>query len=258
MSEPIIPQKRCAKCKRMLPATPEFFRRASKEKDGLKSSCKECLKQQDASWREKNPTHQSDWYQENKEHALNRSKAWYEEHKEEKLQYDKDRRAKNPELTKQRDKEQYEKVKADPEKWAKKLASVRQYNKDNPEIARATRRKIRAKRKDIDRIQNRERDRRNPEKARAKTHKRLALKKNAPGHYTGDDLKRIYEEQEGRCCYCAITLFWDIPYDIYIEHIQALENGGSNWPENIALACQYCNCSKSDKTLAEWMESRGW
>lgn len=242
----------------MLPATPEYFRRASKEKDGLKSSCKDCLKQQDASWREKNPTHQSDWYQENKEHVVEKSKAWYQEHKEEKLQYDKDRRAKDPELTKQRDKEQYEKLKSDPEKYAKHIARLKQYYKDNPEIARETRRKIKAKRKDIDRVQNRERDRRNPEKARAKTHKRLALKKNAPGHYTGDDLKRIYQEQEGRCCYCGITLFWDIPYDIYIEHVQALENGGSNWPENIALACQYCNCSKADKTLAEWMESRGW
>lgn len=41
----IIPQKHCSKCKRMLPATDEYFGCDPKMSSGFKSRCKECLAQ---------------------------------------------------------------------------------------------------------------------------------------------------------------------------------------------------------------------
>lgn len=36
--------KTCTECKKELPATPEFFHRHKKRKDGLRENCKECIK----------------------------------------------------------------------------------------------------------------------------------------------------------------------------------------------------------------------
>lgn len=89
-------------------------------------------------------------------------------------------------------------------------------------------------------------------------HKRRAQEKAAEGFYTHEDILRIYEEQEHRCVYCGITLYWSIDYDIHIEHIEAISKGGTNWPDNIVLSCETCNLSKGDKELTEWYATRGW
>lgn len=92
----------------------------------------------------------------------------------------------------------------------------------------------------------------------ASRHTRRARNKNAEGTYTDSDIQRLFDEQEGRCCYCGITLFWSIPYDIHIDHIQPLARGGTNYPDNLALSCADCNLSKGDKTLEEWLMTREW
>ena len=42
MSDLIVPQKQCTKCKEWFPATPEYFYRHKKSRDGLYYSCKTC------------------------------------------------------------------------------------------------------------------------------------------------------------------------------------------------------------------------
>lgn len=243
MPEVNIPQKRCAKCKELLPATPEYFRRASKEKDGLKSSCKSCLKKQDELWREKNPTRQSDWYQDNRDRILGKSKDWYKNNSDKKHNYDKQYRIDNVDKLKEKNKKQYLDMKNDPEKYNKELLRKKKFK-----ITHA----------DQVKISNRERDRRFPEKARAKTHKRLALKAQAPGAYTDADIKKLYESQQGKCAYCGCDISWAVKRQVHIDHVQPLSKGGSNWPDNLALACMRCNCSKADWTLEEWTARRGW
>lgn len=252
------PLKRCAKCQQLLPATPEYFRRASKEKDGLKHSCKDCYKMRDADYRERNPNIQKDWYEQNKEYAIAKAQDWYAEHKEQVSAQGKKRRAENPEAQKEKNKKQYERIKNDPVLWARELERAKERAKANPERTREVRRGVKLRRKDKARAEARERDRRNPEKARAKSHKRLALKRNAEGHHSAADIRRIYAEQNGCCAYCGVTLDWNVPRQVHVDHIIPLSKGGSNWPDNIAIACQQCNCSKADKTLDEWKQIRGW
>lgn len=97
-----------------------------------------------------------------------------------------------------------------------------------------------------------------PEKKRARGEKRRALIRNAEGFHTSDDLKCLYQEHEGVCGYCGVRIYWSVSRDIHIDHIQPLSKGGSNWPQNIILACETCNLNKGIKTLDEWIESRGW
>lgn len=94
----------------------------------------------------------------------------------------------------------------------------------------------------------------NPDKVRAKTLRHLALKNNAEGNHTESDVSLLYSEQEGRCAYCGITLH----SNYHVDHIHPLSKGGSNWPDNLAITCGYCNDSKADKMLGDWMVIRGW
>ncbi len=89
----------------------------------------------------------------------------------------------------------------------------------------------------------------NPDKRRAKDQRRRGRKVEAGGTFTDADIQRIYNRQEGLCAYCHAPL-----NGVYhIDHIQPLSRGGSNWPENLACACAYCNQSKGAKTLDEWL-----
>lgn len=79
--------------------------------------------------------------------------------------------------------------------------------------------------------------------------RRRALEKNAPGEYTPSDIDSIYRDQAGRCAYCQC----EVGDDFHVDHILALSRGGSNWPDNLAIACPSCNSSKRDKLLyTEW------
>lgn len=88
--------------------------------------------------------------------------------------------------------------------------------------------------------------------------KRRAIMANVVGSHTTEDLQRLYEEQDGQCAYCGIRLFWSIPGDIHVDHIQPITRNGSNNVDNLALTCAHCNLSKHDKTLDEWIARRGW
>jgi 5-methylcytosine-specific restriction endonuclease McrA len=112
--------------------------------------------------------------------------------------------------------------------------------------------------RDVVKSRNDKYNKKHPEKKRARVEKRRKLSKQAEGNFTENDLKIMYEEQEHRCAYCGITIFWNIPNDIHIDHIQPLSKGGSNWPNNLCLACADCNLSKGEKSIEEWMLVRIW
>lgn len=72
--------KTCSKCKRLLPATTEYFHRASYQGDGLNPHCKECRRayyyDNHDSIREKNSKASLDWWRRNKEHCAQVSREW--------------------------------------------------------------------------------------------------------------------------------------------------------------------------------------
>lgn len=90
----------------------------------------------------------------------------------------------------------------------------------------------------------------NPGRTRERVTRRRALKLSLGSiHYTGEDVKLLFEAQEGLCAYCGATL----EANYHVDHIVPLSRGGGNGPDNICLACSFCNLSKHDWLLGyEW------
>lgn len=61
---------------------------------------------------------------------------------------------------------------------------------------------------------------------------------------------RIYQSG-GQCEWCAVSL---INAAFEVDHIVALNRGGSNTPDNIAIACPTCNRRKSSKHAARFAQ----
>ncbi len=69
----------------------------------------------------------------------------------------------------------------------------------------------------------------------------------AAGSYSRTDVDRLFQQQDGKCAYCSCKL-----RRFHVDHIIPLARGGSNWPDNLALACTFCNLSKGAKTPEEF------
>ena len=74
-------------------------------------------------------------------------------------------------------------------------------------------------------------------------------RRGAEGSFTVTDIKDLYATQGGRCYYCSV----DIETGYHIDHMLPISRGGTNGPENLALACAPCNLSKHTKTAEEFM-----
>lgn len=92
----------------------------------------------------------------------------------------------------------------------------------------------------------------NPEKRRITytlaLHRRRARKHAAPGSHTSTDIDILYINQRGKCAYCGC----DLNGKYHVDHIVPLSRGGTDYAENLALACPHCNMSKNNKLLSEW------
>jgi len=76
---------------------------------------------------------------------------------------------------------------------------------------------------------------------------RHALKKAAIGTHTEQDIQNQYERQKGKCYWCGKKLT-----KYHVDHITPLTRGGSNWPDNLVLACPHCNLSRNNRLPHEW------
>jgi 5-methylcytosine-specific restriction endonuclease McrA len=94
-----------------------------------------------------------------------------------------------------------------------------------------------------------------PDRYRAYGAARRAREAAAPGRYTEQDVRRLYEKQCGACFYCGDQLG-----DRYtVDHKTPLarsELRPTNWPSNLCLACRPCNNGKKTKTAAEYVRHR--
>jgi 5-methylcytosine-specific restriction endonuclease McrA len=95
-----------------------------------------------------------------------------------------------------------------------------------------------------------------PERIKARSMNNRAIKVRSVGN--AQAIREMYNFMEGRCGYCGMPVFWDIPKDVQIDHIVPLDRGGSNHPTNLIVSCPYCNLNKSDKFLEQWKRDRGW
>lgn len=70
------------------------------------------------------------------------------------------------------------------------------------------------------------------------------------------DVQRVYEENIK--CFGTLTCIYCLDPIIFghdtLEHIIPLTRGGDSSYENLAVACNRCNCSKGNRLIAEWTE----
>jgi hypothetical protein len=84
----------------------------------------------------------------------------------------------------------------------------------------------------------------------AQVRKHRTRRHGAGGSHTIEDVKRLYDEQGGRCFYCGKEL-----NGVYeLDHKTPLSRGGTDWPENLCCACEWCSCRKQKKTAEDFME----
>lgn len=198
------------------------------------------------------------WAQDNADRRKEIARAYYHRHKAEILAAARAKTAANPKPRPAPKGRDPVKAKIRRQEWEnrnceKKNARHRLWREQNKERALANEAQYR--------IDNRERlNKRNREWA--KTHhetysvycrNRRARKRAAEGSHTADDIARLREVQRDRCAVCRAKL----NKKGHVDHIIALSKGGSNWPNNLQLLCESCNCSKHSRDPIEFMRSRG-
>jgi 5-methylcytosine-specific restriction endonuclease McrA len=74
--------------------------------------------------------------------------------------------------------------------------------------------------------------------------KRRAPRWGAGGSFYPQDIRRLFDEQDGFCVECCESF----GEDFHIDHIIPLSlEGSTNGPENLQLLCPSCNRSKGKK-----------
>lgn len=58
------------------------------------------------------------------------------------------------------------------------------------------------------------------------------------------DRRLVRERARGRCEYCRMAEAWEPYFPYHVEHIVAMQHGGSDAETNLALACNHCNLIK--------------
>lgn len=256
-----------------LPATNNCFSITRKNKDGLSFRCKSCS----SAYYQRNKDHVKErtrqYVAENKDAVRERKRKWYLENQERILAEAQQYRIENAEQIKaskavttakhrdrylQQRREHYslnrERIRAvQRQRYAANPEHFKQLNKASIERTGgkstqsrkayylANKPKIQAKQNQW-RHENRHKD-------AAIKRRYKGRKRNAPGTHTGADIALLFKAQGGNCWWCGKPL----PDNYHVDHVIALNRGGTNDAKNLCLACPSCNCSKKDKLPGEWL-----
>jgi hypothetical protein len=145
------------------------------------------------------------------------------------------------------------------------LESGRRYQKENAEQIRDKNRKRMRKMREVNpervRAWNRQWYAENPEQKRAYDQNYRAAKAAAPGRYTRDDVRRLYQAQRGKCAACSVEITTSGKNRYHVDHITPLkprkgEVAGTNDPANLQLLCPFCNLSKNNLSPKAWAARR--
>lgn len=89
----------------------------------------------------------------------------------------------------------------------------------------------------------------NVERTRVRNRNRRALRMNAPGKHTLDEVLHLLESQDNKCACCGIELTESTRE---LDHKMPLIRGGYNSIENLQWLCQFCNSSKNASHPDDW------
>jgi hypothetical protein len=227
-----LPLKLCKRCGQERPGTPEFFRRASRNPDGLSYYCKACLKRMNREryWRDVEATRGrfAAYREANRERTREHGLSYVRRHRERVRARDRRYRLENRE---------------------KERARHADYHRRHRERIIAARRERR-------RAGNHVPDRRyyRANRARYRTYKliRRARVNGAQGHFTAREFRAKCAYFGWRCFYCHKPT----PH-LELDHYIPLARGGTNFIGNIVPACRGCNRRKSTRTGEEFLASLG-
>jgi 5-methylcytosine-specific restriction endonuclease McrA len=88
------------------------------------------------------------------------------------------------------------------------------------------------------------------------THRRRAKKYGAAGTFDKWDVMIRLGKQKNRCHYCLDQLITHGAGKFQIDHFIPLSRGGSNYANNLVIACPDCNRDKSNKMPWEYRPAR--
>ena len=245
--------KICSKCGRKFPATAEYFYRNKRGLFGLRADCKECCS-------EYSREYQLEYYQENKEQIKENARQWrlnnperkkeldrdyYQNHKEEHYQRGKEWKQNNPERAKELNRESFRRRYSVRKKELN--ARAKEWRKNNPEKTKAMMRRWRENNPERAKEYYQE----NKERFAEYSRNRKARVRGAEGFHTFVDIAEKYNAQHGKCFYCNC----DLNYEFHVDHFYPISKGGSNYPDNLVIACPACNYSKNDKMPEEFIAS---
>ena len=239
---PNIPDghKQCIKCSKIKPATNDFFH--YHHELVLRNECKPCRSESKKEYYRNNKRRIIEktrkYARANPEKISAKSKEYYQKNREKILASVRKYRIENIDRIREYKDKNRVRINARARQYywdhhEKIKVRMRQYHKDNAERKRQNYKEW---------AQN------NKGRIRANVARRRALKVNAKGTYTHDDIVLIYNCQKGRCWWCQGKL----GDEYHIDHRIPLSKGGSNDPSNLVVSCPTCNLSKSNKMPWEW------
>lgn len=219
--------KYCHKCGRTLPT--DCFSRDRRSRDELQSKCKDC------------------------------NRAYRDTHKEQSSAYFRDRYAADSERIGAANRARYA---SNPQRNAEYRAANRERRKEqsrawhaankehSAEYDRQYRRANREQRSETWHAWYETNKARLIARGRAVTNIRRGRVRNAEGTHTIADIRAQHARQKGRCYWCGKA----VGKAYHVDHIVPLSRGGSNWPDNLVIACPQCNLSKGNKLPHEWTD----
>lgn len=225
-----IPQpKRCTKCGVWKPTT-EFHKNKSR-KDGLCNICKPC-----------NSARVTEWQRNNRDKAEAKRRRYIERNRERVNERTVDYQRRNADMVREWRKRGWERRRERvnftrrkrPTDWrpmSKSEIGRRYYERHKDAI------KERSKYWNISRAAR-----------RAAKFKRRGLEANAAGRATAEQIQARIDYYGGRCWLCGKE-------HEEVDHVIALNRGGSNWPANLRPICKSCNSAKRDKDWKEFAKT---
>lgn len=176
-----------------------------------------------------------------------KSNRWRRKNLKRAAKYKSDHRKKNPELY-----AKYDKTKKFRHKDKLKIAHKAWRDKNREKLRAISRKKYAETPVEKNSARMQEWRLKNPFKAAATIHRRLARKRKSEGSHTADDLKIIIDKQNYLCAnpHCHYDLRECVKS---LDHKVPLSRGGSNWPDNLQWLCLSCNSRKGTLLLSDWI-----
>jgi hypothetical protein len=233
------PTKVCRKCGGTF--TYDLLKKNRTASNGVDALCLECHRKAGhiylQSHREQNRLRAREYREKHPEEQKLRRHEYYQKHATEIKEYQHTYRENNA-----------EKISEYKRRWsqlnAEKIRQKRRlYYQLNRSKIRQSRRAYYYSKPEIQREKTRVWKKQNSRRVNANNRNRRALKKNANGTHTAEDITILMKQSKGKCYWCGKK----IKGTPHIDHRIALDRGGSNDASNLVVSCVHCNTSKKAK-----------